>query len=142
MVLKKMFNALNSLSMCISSSHSFNPRLSSHEILIPNNCSVWIRNGSYGWAFTLLVLHLILSIFAGPFIHWMSYLHAFCVSRIFYMHYFVLILLLCFSFVWVKTQNHIKSEKFKKIWSYMFVHISHVRLAQYLHTNGVVHLRA
>ena len=48
MVLKKMFNALNSLSMCISSSHSFNPRLSSHEILIPNNCSVWIRNGSYG----------------------------------------------------------------------------------------------
>lgn len=48
MLLKKVFNALNSLSMCISGSHSSNPRLTSHETLIPNNCSVWMRKGSYG----------------------------------------------------------------------------------------------
>ena len=75
MLLKKVFNALNSLSMCISSSHSSNPRLTFHETLIPNNRAVWMRKGSYGWAFTLLVLDLILSIFVGPFMHWMSYLH-------------------------------------------------------------------
>ena len=48
MFLKKEFSALNSLSMCISGSHSSNPRLTSLETLIPNNCSVWIRKGSYG----------------------------------------------------------------------------------------------
>ena len=48
MLLKKVFNALNSLSMCIFGSHSYNPRLSSHETLIPNNCFVWMRKGSYG----------------------------------------------------------------------------------------------
>ena len=47
MLLKKVFNALNSLSMCISGSHSSNPRLASHETLIPNNHSVWMRKGSY-----------------------------------------------------------------------------------------------
>ena len=40
MLLKKMFNALNPLTMCISGSHSSNPRLSSLETLIPNNRSV------------------------------------------------------------------------------------------------------
>ena len=40
MLLKKMFNALNSLSMCISSSHSSNPCLYSCETLILNNCFV------------------------------------------------------------------------------------------------------
>ena len=48
MLLKKMFNALNSLSICIFGSHSSSPRLTSHETLIPNNCSVWMRKGSYG----------------------------------------------------------------------------------------------
>ena len=48
MLLKKMFNALNSLTMCISGFHSSNPRLTSHETLIPNNHSVWMRKGSYG----------------------------------------------------------------------------------------------
>ena len=48
MLLKKMFNVLNSLSICISSSHSSNPRLTSYEILIPNNHSVCMRKGSYG----------------------------------------------------------------------------------------------
>ena len=48
MLLKKMFNALNSLTMCISGSHSSNPRLTSIETLIPNNRSVWMRKGSYG----------------------------------------------------------------------------------------------
>ena len=48
MLLKKVFNALNFLSMCISGSHSSNPSLTSHETLIPNNLSVWMRKGSYG----------------------------------------------------------------------------------------------
>ena len=47
MLLKKVFNVLNSLTMCISGSHSSNPRLTSHETLIPNNHSVWMRKGSY-----------------------------------------------------------------------------------------------
>ena len=47
MLLKKVFNDLNSMSMCISGSHSSNPCLTSHETLIPNNCSVWMRKGSY-----------------------------------------------------------------------------------------------
>ena len=47
MLLKKMFNAFNSLTMCISDSHSSNPRLTSLETLIPNNRSVWMRKGSY-----------------------------------------------------------------------------------------------
>ena len=83
-LLNKMFNALNSLTICISGSYSSNPCLTSFETLIPNNHSVWMRNGSYGWAFAFLVLDLILSI------------------------------LYCFCFVWVKIQNHIKSEKLKK----------------------------
>ena len=48
MLLKKMFNAFNSLFMCISGSHSSNPCLISLETLIPNNRSVWMGNGSYG----------------------------------------------------------------------------------------------
>ena len=48
MLLKEVFNALNSLTMCISVSHSSNPRLTFHETLIPNNLSVWMRKGSYG----------------------------------------------------------------------------------------------
>ena len=82
MLLKKVFNALNSLSMCISGSHSSNPRLISHETFIPNNCSVWMRKGSYGWAFALLVLNLALSIFVGLFMHFVHlaflFMHYFC----------------------------------------------------------------
>ena len=48
MLLKKMFNALNSLTMCISGSHSSNPCLISYKTLIPNNRSIWMRKGSYG----------------------------------------------------------------------------------------------
>ena len=47
-LLKKFFNILTSLSMYISGSHSSNPRLASHETLIPKNHSVWMRKGSYG----------------------------------------------------------------------------------------------
>ena len=47
-LLKKVFNALNSLSMCISGSYSSNPHLTSQETLIPNNSSVWMRKSSYG----------------------------------------------------------------------------------------------
>ena len=49
MLLKKVFNALNSLSMCISGSHSSNLRLTSYKTLIPNNHCVWMKKGSYGW---------------------------------------------------------------------------------------------
>ena len=97
-LLKKVFNAFNSLSMCIFSSHSSNPHLSFHETLIPNNHSVWMRNGSYGWGFALLVLDPILLIFVGPLMHWMSYLHAFCASCIslyalllFWSYFYVLV---------------------------------------------------
>ena len=55
MLLKEVFNALNSLTMCIFSSHSSNPRLTFHETLIPNNLSIWMRKGFYGWVFTRLV---------------------------------------------------------------------------------------
>ena len=47
MLLKKMFNALNSLTMCISDSHSSNSRLISLETLILNNRAIWMRKGSY-----------------------------------------------------------------------------------------------
>ena len=45
--LKKVFNVLTFLSMCIFGSYSSNPRFNSHETLIPNNHSVWMRKGSY-----------------------------------------------------------------------------------------------
>ena len=47
MLLKKVFNTLNSLFICIPGSHSSNLCLTSHKTLIPNNCSVWMRKGSY-----------------------------------------------------------------------------------------------
>ena len=68
-LLKHVVNALTSLSICISGFHSSNSRLPSHETLIPNNRFVWMRKSFYGWAYALLVLDLILSIFVGPFMH-------------------------------------------------------------------------
>ena len=47
-LLKKFFDVLTSLSMFISDSNSSNLRLTSHETLIPNNRSVWMRKGSCG----------------------------------------------------------------------------------------------
>ena len=47
-LLKKVFNVLTSLSMCISGSHSSNPHFTSNETLIPNNYSVWMGKGFYG----------------------------------------------------------------------------------------------
>ena len=47
-LLKHVINGLTSLSMCIFDSHSSNPRLNSHETLILNNRSIWMRKGSYG----------------------------------------------------------------------------------------------
>ena len=41
----------------------------SFQTIIPDNHSIWMRKGSYGWAFALLVIDLILSIFVGPFMH-------------------------------------------------------------------------
>ena len=47
-LLKKVFDVLTFLSMCIFGSHSFNPHFASHETFIPNNSFVWMRKGSYG----------------------------------------------------------------------------------------------
>ena len=47
-LLKKVYDVLTSLSMCISGSHSSNLSLTFHETLIPNNLSIWIKKGSYG----------------------------------------------------------------------------------------------
>ena len=47
-LLKKVFDVLTSLPMCIFDSHSSNLHLSSHETIIPNNHSIWMRKGSYG----------------------------------------------------------------------------------------------
>ena len=115
-LLKKVFNALNSLTMCISGYHSSDPRLTSHEILIPNNRSVWMRKGSYGWAFTLF----------GPWFNSfdlcrtlhaldtsLSCICASCIS-LYALFWLFLHLILFFCFVWVKIQNHIKNEKLKK----------------------------
>ena len=46
-LLKHMINALTSLSICISDSHSFKPHLTSHETLTPDTYSIWVRKGSY-----------------------------------------------------------------------------------------------
>ena len=47
-LLKKVFDVLTSLSMCISGSHSSNLLLTSYETLIPNNHSIWMGKGSCG----------------------------------------------------------------------------------------------
>ena len=47
-LLKKVFDVLTSLFMCISNSHSSNSRLTFLETIIPNNRPVWLRKGSYG----------------------------------------------------------------------------------------------
>ena len=46
-LLKYVVNALTTLTMCISGSHSSNPCLTYHKTLTPNTCSVWMRKGSY-----------------------------------------------------------------------------------------------
>ena len=46
-LLKHVVNAFTFSSMCIFSSHSFNPRLTSHETLIPKNRFIWVRKGFY-----------------------------------------------------------------------------------------------
>ena len=84
-LLKKVFDVLTSLSMCISSSHSSNPRLTSLETLIPKQS---FHLGSYGWAFTLLVINLILLIFVELFMHYMLHYHAFVYHASLYMHCF------------------------------------------------------
>ena len=55
-LLKHVVNAFTSLSMCISGFYSCNPRLTSHETLIPNNCSVWMRKDSCGWTYAFFYL--------------------------------------------------------------------------------------
>ena len=128
-LLKKFFNILTSLSMYISGFHSSNFRLTSHETLIPKNHSVWIRKGSCGWVYALLVIDLILSIFVGPFMHWLSYLHAFCTSCIYLYALFLsvdLTLLVLFLSVFKNSKTHKNwkiSKKFDRLYCvyYMWV---------------------
>ena len=87
-LLKKVFDVLTSLFMCISGSHSSNPCLTSHKTLILNNRSIWMRKGSYSWAYAFLVLNLILSIFIRLFINYMLHCHAFFHHASLYMHCF------------------------------------------------------
>ena len=47
-LLKKVFDVLTSLSICIFGSHFSDPRLTSHKTLIPKNRSIWMRKDSYG----------------------------------------------------------------------------------------------
>ena len=70
MLLKQVVNAFTSLFMWISSSYSSNPRLTSHETLIPNNHFVWMRNVSYGWAWKLTLFFLILLWVMRVYIIW------------------------------------------------------------------------
>ena len=130
MLLKKVFNALNSLSMCILSSHSSNPRLTSYETLILNNHFVWMKNGSYGWAYALVGSWFNSSDLCRTF-HVLDasllciYLSCISVYALFlFWSYF-----LYFSFVWVKNPKQHKKWKIQKVWLYMFEHISHVCLA-------------
>ena len=64
-------------------------------------CSFGLWSNSFNLCRTLHALNVISSCIC-----------AFCIYL--YALVFGLILLLCFSFMWVKIQNHIKSEKFKK----------------------------
>ena len=124
-------------------------------LILPTLVSLLMRHSlqtivPFGWGripmvepFALLVYDLILSIFVGPFMRWMSYLHAFCASCIsLYALLLFFILLLCFSFVWIKNPKPHKKWKIQNVWSYMFEHISLVSLALYLRTNGLMHLWA
>ena len=139
-----MFNALNSLTMCISGSHSSNPHLISLETLIPNNHSVWMRKCSYGWAFDLF----------GPWSNSFNLcrtLHALdaslscictsCIS-LYVLFWLFLHLILFFLFCVSKIPKPHKKWKIQKVWSYMFEHISHVSFALYHRTNGFMHLQA
>ena len=65
-----------------------------------------------------------------------------CILHLFVYIVLFFILLLCFSFVWVKNSKPHKKWKIQKVWSYKFEHISHVKFALYLRTNGFMHLRA
>ena len=114
--LKKVFDVLTSLSICISGSHSFNPRLTSHETLIPNNNFFWMRKGSYSWVFALLVLDLILLIFVGP-----SCIRCFIIMHLCIMHLFICIaFFLCIKNKWWLHTTYPKREVPLKVLKSLF----------------------
>ena len=99
MLLKKVFNALNLLSMCIFDSHASNPRLTSHETLIPKSFRLdekgflWLSFCSFGTcsnSFDLCRTFHALNVISSCIL---------CILHFFIRIVFVLILLLCFSFV-------------------------------------------
>ena len=80
-------------------------------------------------SFCSLVIDLILSIFVGPFMHWLSYLHAFCTSCIYLYALFLsvdLTLLVLFLSVFKNSKTHKNwkiSKKFDRLYCvyYMWV---------------------
>ena len=111
MLLKKVFNALNSLSMCISSSHSSNPHQSSlfswdaHSkqlFCLDEEGFLWLSFYSFGPWYNSFDLCRTLYAFDAissciVFLFYLTFMFYFCVSK-----------------KKKKIQNHIKSEKFKK----------------------------
>ena len=121
------FQPLSHFSWDTHSKQSF--RLDEERFLWLNFCSFGPWSNSFDLCKTLNALNVISS-------------YIVCILHLFICIVFVLILLLCFSFVWVKNPKPHKKWKIQKVWSYMFEHISHVSLAYYLRTNGIIYLRA
>ena len=93
------FQPLSHFSWDTYSKQSF--RLDEEGFLWLSFCSFGPWSNSFNLCRTLHALNVIYSCIL-------------CILHLFICIVFVLIFLLCFSFVWVKIQNHIKSEKFKK----------------------------
>ena len=86
-------------------------RLDKEGFLCLSFCSFGHWSNSFDLCRTLHALNVILSCIL-------------CILHFFLCIVSVLILLLCFSFMWVKIQNHIKSKKFKRF--------DHICLTTYL----------
>ena len=116
MLLKKVFNVLSSLSMCISSSHSSNSRLNSHETLskqsfyLDEEWFLWLSFYSFGPWSNFFDLCRTLHVLDAS----LSCICASCISLYALFLFLLLILLLAFCFMCVKIQKRIKGEKSKK----------------------------
>ena len=116
MLLKKVFNALNSLTMCISGSY-FQPLShfswdthSKHLFHLGEKWFLWLRFCYFGfWSNSFVLCRTLHALDAS-----LSCICASCISLYALFLFLLLILLLCFCFVCVKIKKRIKSEKFKK----------------------------
>ena len=90
-----------------------------------NFCTFGLWSNSYNLCRTIHALNVISSC-------------VLCILHFFICIVSILILLLCFCFRVCKNPKPHKKWKIQKIWSYIFEHISHVSLALYLCTNGLL----